>query len=122
MHFAEFFLPEDEMILTSRKLGANKILSSEVFNKKYQKMEQPRSFDLFYNLYTYMCEYIFIYMHICILYTYIDTQTHTYIIYIYIFPLLSTRKPTLQLILGGAKVQNVRASDNMDINLLSDAI
>ena len=32
-HFAEFFLPEDEMILTSRKLGANKILSSEVFNK-----------------------------------------------------------------------------------------
>ena len=39
---------EDEMILTSRKLGANKILSSEVFNKKYQKMEQPRSFDLFY--------------------------------------------------------------------------
>ena len=44
------FLPEDEMILTSRKLGANKILSSEVFNKKYQKMEQPRSFDLFYKI------------------------------------------------------------------------
>ena len=54
VHFAEFFLPEDEMILTSRKLGANKILSSEVFNKKYQKMEQPRSFDLFYNLLYYM--------------------------------------------------------------------
>ena len=34
----EFFLPEDEMILTSRKLGANKILSSEVINKKYQKI------------------------------------------------------------------------------------
>ena len=31
---AEFFLPEDEMILTSRKLGANKILSSELFIKK----------------------------------------------------------------------------------------
>ena len=31
------FLPEDEMILTSRKLGANKILSSEVFNKKISK-------------------------------------------------------------------------------------
>ena len=40
MHFAECFLPEDEMILTSRKLGANKILSSEVFNKKYQKIRQ----------------------------------------------------------------------------------
>ena len=34
VHFAEFFLPEDEMILKSRKLGANKILSSKVFNKK----------------------------------------------------------------------------------------
>ena len=37
MHLAEFFLPEDEMILTSRKLGANKILSSEVFIKKMSK-------------------------------------------------------------------------------------
>ena len=38
MHFAEFFLPEDEMILTSRKLGANKYYPQKcLIKKKYQK-------------------------------------------------------------------------------------
>ena len=34
VHFTEFFFLEDKMILTYRKLVANKILSSEVFDNK----------------------------------------------------------------------------------------